>query len=439
MSENNKEKTKLEDISQVFKGMSDIIGIVNTDLGKTFENMSKISKAASDIKESATFKTLNESFENTKAKCEMLRKELGKMFVDMQELLRDFGRTFANAGLGGAFDVLSSKAKGLGEDIKGALKSIKSNPFDALSKSLSTFGTAVAGIFTVGIAGGIALAATAIAGFAACFKHLMETNEEFNDKVTELWSNVTEAFQPAIDAFGELFACLVTGRETVDTEGNAIVESFLTVTTVITEALAVVVGSIAEVISGVAQFIKDIVFTTAGETEGKTVTTWQVITDAIGNAWELLKEIFGAGAEVISAIWNAVGDEIVVVFAAVWETVADLLDGAVDLINGVMDIVVGIFTRDGDKIKEGFDGVVEGIKDAVSGIVGFFGDIWNVIKGQFTSIAVTIADGVSGAFKSVVNKILNYAGGVINGFVRAINGDAYHKQVLKRVQGIMGE
>ncbi len=422
MSENNKEKTKLEDVSQVFKGMSDIIGIVNTDLGKTFENMSKISKAVSDIKESKTFKALGESLKHTKKKGEELKEELRKMFVDAQKLLASIGRTFANDGLVGAFDVLSSKAKGLREDIKGALKSIKSDPFGVLKESLSAFGSVISGVFTVGITGGIALATTAIAGFAAYFKYLMNTNEEFNDKVTELWSNVTEAFKPAIDAFGELFACLVTGRETVDTEGNAIVESFLAVTTVISETLATVVGGIAEVISGVAQFIKDIVFTTAGEAEGKTITTWQVITEAIGSAWELLKEIFGAGAEVISTIWNAVGDEIVTVFAVVWETIGDLLGGAVDLINGVMDIIVGIFTGNGEKIKEGFKGIFEGVTGIFGGLIGFFSDLWANIKGVFTSIGSTIGNGIGNAFKTVVNAVIGFAEGTINKFLSVCGG-----------------
>lgn len=94
----NKEKTKLEDISQVFKGMSDIIGIVNTDLGKTFENMSKISKAASDIKESAIFKELGESLGHLKQKGEEIKEELGKMFIDAKEFLGAFARAFCLSG-----------------------------------------------------------------------------------------------------------------------------------------------------------------------------------------------------------------------------------------------------------------------------------------------------------------------------------------------------
>ena len=68
-----------------------------------------------------------------------------------------------------------------------------------------------------------------------------------------------------------------------------------------------------------------------------------------------------------------------------------------------------------------FSAAWEAIKSVFSNTVGFFQGIWDTIKNMFTSIGITIADGISGAFKSVINAVIKFAGGLINNFIRSIN------------------
>ena len=66
-------------------------------------------------------------------------------------------------------------------------------------------------------------------------------------------------------------------------------------------------------------------------------------------------------------------------------------------------------------------------------MVGFFQGIWNSISSMFTKIGTTIANGISGAFKSVINAVINFAGGLINGFIRSIN---WAIDVINNIPGV---
>ncbi|MFR4020444.1 MAG: hypothetical protein ACLT07_05410, partial [Clostridia bacterium] len=100
-----------------------------------------------------------------------------------------------------ALKELPGKAKASVKQIPSILEGGFKGAGEKLSASASSIGAVAGKMMTVGLIGGVALAAVAIVGFIALFQKLMESNEAFREKITAAWAQVKEAFQPAIDAF----------------------------------------------------------------------------------------------------------------------------------------------------------------------------------------------------------------------------------------------
>ena len=86
---------------------------------------------------------------------------------------------------------------------------------------------------------------------------------------------------------------------------------------------------------------------------------------------------------------------------------------------------------DGDKtalasvptwFKTQFDNAWTNIKNAFANVTSFFSDLWEKIKGCFVNVGVAIGSAVGDAFKSAINSCLSTIEGVVNKFIRMING-----------------
>ena len=62
------------------------------------------------------------------------------------------------------------------------------------------------------------------------------------------------------------------------------------------------------------------------------------------------------------------------------------------------------------------------IKNAFANVTSFFSGLWNKIKGCFVDVGVKIGSAVGDAFKSAINSCLATIEGVVNKFIRMING-----------------
>jgi len=458
LSISDESEKKAKAISDIFKDIVSIIGTSNKELANFALTASNIVDICKNIKKVADFDKIKDSMIKNKKAVNDFSNEIGEKlknsfqsvkgeFKDLTAAFKEGGtkEVFKNIGdevkkFGGKVEESAGTAKnnfiGFFKDLKtkgldtfGSLKTkstslwstFKSNPFAPLAKAVTGFGTVAAGAFSVALVGGIVLAATAIAGFIEYFSQLMETNDEFREKVTTAWEGVKEAFQPAIDAFGELLACLVTGKESVDEQSGEISESFLTVAMGIIETITGVVTFFSDIVIGIVDFIKEILFSTSEDATGQTETTWDKIKTAFSDAWTFIEGVFQTAIDVISTVWELFGEDIIGIFSTVWTFISDIISGAVGIVSGIFDVIVGIFTGNGEKIKEGFKKIWSGIKGIFSGIGEFFSGIWDKVVSIFGKVGTKIGDAIGGAFKAVINAILGFAEDVINGFIKAIN------------------
>ncbi|MBR6503061.1 MAG: hypothetical protein IKT42_06420 [Clostridia bacterium] len=84
--------------------------------------------------------------------------------------------------------------------------------------------------------------------------------------------------------------------------------------------------------------------------------------------------------------------------------------------------IKNIFSNVGTWFKSKFSDAWTKIKQVFAPVGEFFGGIWDTIKEKFTAVGTSIGDAVSGAFTNVVNSVLSGAIGIINRFIRGING-----------------
>ena len=237
-----------------------------------------------------------------------------------------------------------------------------------------------------------------------------------------------------------------------------------------------VISTVIDVVAGAISVVRTVL--TAIFNAVKAVLT--PIINAFSAAWELIKTVWGYVSPYFQMVWNnisavfgvvkaviggafttswtvvkAVWDTVIGYFQAIWNTIAGIFgvvkdvltgnwQGAWEGIQGIVNTWAGFFSGVWESIKSIFGAVaswfggifsaaVSAIQTAFSSVVGFFQGIWNSISSMFTKIGTTIADGISGAFKTVINAVIKFAGGLINGFIRSIN---WAIDVINNIPGV---
>ncbi len=391
-----------------------------------------------------------------------------KSFIpDMKDRISEFGD---KAKIG--FGKLENSIKGIPNKLANMKNGFKNLPATIetgmhgigakLSTSAASIGAAAGRLLTVGLIAGVVVAVAAIASLIAIFKYLMNTNEEFKEKVQAAWDKVKEAFQPAIDAFNR-FKEAIFGVE--GGEMTPFVQMILDGVTGIIDLIAGAVGFIADIIASIFEFltgawdengvglidnikagwesVKEVFSTVFGfiaevfgaiiatfskiwdehgqEVMSKVSELWNAVIGVISAAWEFIKGIIMAAFEIVKGFWDKHGEDIMAVIGNVWEFIVSIFSAGVSILTGVFDIIIGIFTLNGDKIKEGFSKIWEGIKEIFSGLGEFFGNLWEIVKSKFVGLGTKISEAISNAIKGAVNAVLTAIENKINNFFKMIN------------------
>lgn len=352
-----------------------------------------------------------------------------------------------------ALKELPGKAKASVKQIPSIMEGGFKGAGKKLSASASSIGAVAGRMMTVGLVGGVALAAVAIVGFIALFQKLMESNEAFREKITNAWAQVKEAFQPAIDAFNTFKESImgITKTDAFDSFVESFGDGIVGLIDIISEVVGIVadllsgifgfltelweehgeglIGKVQEVWEGIVEFLQTLgegileifsaifdVFKELWDKHGSSLmdaasSLWNSILDIVSVVWDAIKAVIGTVVDIVKAIWNNFGEEIMMVVTAVWEFIMGIAEGAMNFISGIIDVIVGIFTLNGDKILEGFGKMWEGVKglfDAGLGFVtGIFSAIWSVINKIFDKVADWFGEKFRGAWKAIKNAFSN--------------------------------
>ena len=167
--------------------------------------------------------------------------------------------------------------------------------------------------------------------------------------------------------------------------------------------MQVTLGVVASLPEILGSLIEGVVNTLAG--------IWDGLGDAFGNLGDWFGGKFGEAVEAIQEAFSGVGEW----FAGIWNNIKNA------------------FAKVGSWFSDIFKKAWEGIKKAFGKVGEFFGGIWNTIKKQFSEIGQKVGKAVSDAFKKAINWVLEKAIGIINGFIKTINGAI---KIINKIPGV---
>jgi tape measure domain-containing protein len=297
----------------------------------------------------------------------------------------------------------------------------------------------------------IGLVILAIGALIGVFVYLWRTNEDFKNKVIEIWNAISNFLQPIIETIAtfirETWSALVewwgTNQQsifdTVMNVWNGILEFIQPVIAAISEFIMNVWGVISQWWNENQQFILD-----------TATTIWEAIKLVFTTVLGVIQTVVSTVLENIRAFWDQWGTAIMTIVEIAWAYISNAFQGALkniltivstviaqiqnifelamSIIQGVVDIALGIMQGDWDRVLGGIKTIVDGFKTFVTNtfdnLMSMAEDLVSngieTIKGFFDSLSEinlwdagkAIIDGFLNGLKSAYENVKNFIGGI---------------------------
>ena len=222
-----------------------------------------------------------------------------------------------------------------------------------------------------GISAPVLAVIAVIAVLVAAFKHLWDTNEEFRNAITAIWSGIVSKIQ----AFCQ-----------------GIVDRL--------NALGFEFGSIVDVLKslwdGLCQFLAP-VFEAA----------FSVVSTVLGTVLDVITGLLDVFIGLFTGNWSQLWDGVKEIFSGVWEAITGLFDTALNLLKSLAEVILGWFGTTWESVWTGIRSFFETIWNR---IVAFFTGIWNSIVSTVTAqinAVKTVVTTVFTAIKTTASTIWN--------------------------------
>ena len=214
----------------------------------------------------------------------------------------------------------------------------------------------------------VGIAVAAIAAITAVIVTLWNTNEDFRNRITEIWNRIKTVFTEFGQHITDKLNSLGFDFENFGEVVKAIWEGFCNVLAPIIEG----------VFNNIAIFIE---------------TTLNVITG-----------VFDLFVSLFTGDWSGAWDAAKGIFESVWNGLKEYISNILNTIKGVLDAFLGLFGTSWDEvwnsIKTTFENIWNGI---VSFFTGILDGIRNAVTTAWTAVSTTISDVLTGIWNTVSN------------------------------------
>lgn len=250
----------------------------------------------------------------------------------------------------------------------------------------------------------VGIAVAAIAAITAVIVTLWNTNEDFRNKITEIWDRIKTVFTEFGQHITDKLNSLGFDFENFGEVVKAIWEGFCNL--------------LAPIIEGVFNNIANVI-----------ETTLNVITG-----------VFDLFVSLFTGDWSGAWDAVKGIFESVWNGLKEYISNILNTIKGVADAFLGLFGTSWDEVWNSikttfeniwngivsfFTGILDGIKNAVTTawtavsttISDVLTGIWNTVSNIFNNVkstATSIWNSISSTISNVVNSIKNTVSNVFN-------------------------
>ena len=214
----------------------------------------------------------------------------------------------------------------------------------------------------------VGIAVAAIAAITAVIVTLWNTNEDFRNRITEIWNRIKSVFTEFGQHITDKLNSLGFDFENFGEVVKAIWEGFCNVLAPIIEG----------VFNNIAIFIE---------------TTLNVITG-----------VFDLFVSLFTGDWSRAWDAVKGIFESVWNGLKEYISNILNTIKGVVDAFLGLFGTSWDEVWNSIKTTFENIWN---GIVSFFTSILdgirNAVTTAWTAVSTTISDVLTGIWNTVSN------------------------------------
>jgi len=274
------------------------------------------------------------------------------------------------------------------------------------------------------LTGPIGIVIAAVTSLIAIFVALYKNNEDFRNKVNEIWSSIKQAFTTALNAI----------KQVVSTVMKEVTSFFSSELKGIKEFWDKNGKDIMAVVKVFMEGIKANIQVTMGVIKGIFQAVWPIIQSIVKVAWEAIKltistiidiiqRMISAWIKLFKGDWKGAWEEVKGMFVDIWNNIVNFLKN-IDLKQIGKDIMQGLLNG----IKSMKDAVVNSAKDIANSIGDSVKDFFGIhspsrlMLGYGENIVQGLANGISETAKQAVQSASALSNAVAGAIQTSVNG-----------------
>ena len=252
----------------------------------------------------------------------------------------------------------------------------------------------------------VGIAIAAIAGITAVVVTLWKTNEDFRNKITEIWNRIKSVFTEFGQHITDKLNSLGFDFENFGEVVKAIWEGFCNVLAPIIEGvfnnIAIFIETTLNVITGVFDlFVSLFTGDWSGAwdaVKGIFESVWNGLKEYIGNILNTIKGVVDAFLGLFGTSWDEVWNSIKTTFENIWNGIVSFFSG---ILNGIVNTVTTVWTAISTTISDVLTGIWNTFSNIFTTIRDFVSTVFETIKNVITVVIMAIAEFFSAAFQII--------------------------------------